>query len=108
MERIYNKLVRDNIPEIIKSNGEIPITRVLSLEEYKKELERKLLEEYNEVIETTGIEQLEELADMLEVISALANLNGKNIEDIIEIAKDKSNKRGAFKDKIYLEKVIGK
>lgn len=108
MERIYNKLVRDNIPEIIKSNGEIPITRVLSLEEYKKELEKKLLEEYNEVIEATGIEQLEELADMLEVINALANLNGKNIEDIIEIAKDKSHKRGAFKDKIYLEKVIGK
>lgn len=108
MERIYNKLVRDNIPEIIKSNGEIPITRVLSLEEYNKELEKKLLEEYNEVIEASGIEKLEELADMLEVINALANLNGKSIEDIIEIAKDKSIKRGAFKDKIYLEKVIDK
>ena len=41
MDRIYNKLVRDNIPEIIISNGEVPITRILSNEEYKEELEKK-------------------------------------------------------------------
>jgi len=40
----YKKLVRDNIPDIIKNNGEIPITRILSNEEYKCELEKKLLE----------------------------------------------------------------
>ena len=48
MERIYNKLVRDNIPSIIKGNGATPITRILNEEEYKKELEKKLYEEYNE------------------------------------------------------------
>ena len=42
MERIYNKLVRDNIPEKIKSNGEMPIIRTLSFDEYKIELEKKL------------------------------------------------------------------
>ena len=46
MERIYNKLVRDNIPNIIKSNGENPIIRILNDEEYKIELEKKLNEEY--------------------------------------------------------------
>ena len=43
MERIYNKLVRDKIPEIITSKGEKPITRVLNDEEYKEQLEKKLL-----------------------------------------------------------------
>ncbi len=46
MERIYNKLVRDRIPEIIKNKGETPVTRVLKESEYKEELEKKLLEEY--------------------------------------------------------------
>ena len=46
MEKVYNKLVRDNIPNIIKSNGEIPIIRILDNDEYKKELENKLYEEY--------------------------------------------------------------
>lgn len=50
MERIYNKLVRDNIPNIIISKKEVPVTRVLNNEEYRKELEKKLYEEYNEVI----------------------------------------------------------
>lgn len=43
MDRVYNKLVRDNIPDIIHSNGEIPITRILSNDEYKQELEKKTI-----------------------------------------------------------------
>ena len=66
MERIYNKLVRDNIPSIIKGNGATPITRILNEEEYKKELEKKLYEEYNEVLEASGEDRIEELADMIE------------------------------------------
>lgn len=53
MERIYNKLVRDNIPSIIEGKGETPVTRILNEEEYKKELEKKLYEEYNEVLEAS-------------------------------------------------------
>lgn len=106
MERIYNKLVRDNIPSIIKGNGATPITRILNEEEYKKELEKKLYEEYNEVLEASGEDRVEELADMIEVIKYLAKLEGKKLEDVIKTADEKSTKRGAFNDRIFLEKVI--
>lgn len=98
----YNKLVRDKIPEIIKNNGEEPITRVLDDNEYKLELEKKLLEEYNEVIASSGTNRIEELADMLEVISSLAKLEGENLDKVINVAKEKTYKRGGFDKKIYL------
>lgn len=101
----YNKLVRDKIPEIIKNNNETPITRILSDEEYKVELEKKLLEEYQEVLKASGNERLEELADMLEVMISLASLDDATLEDIIELADKKRNKRGGFKEKIFLESV---
>ena len=77
MERVYNKLVRDNIPNIIKTKGEEPIIKVLDDETYKKELEKKLYEEYEEVLEASGEERVEELADILEIIKALARLENK-------------------------------
>ena len=98
----YNKLVRDNIPDIIKNNGEIPITRILNDNEYKIELEKKLYEEYQEVLNSSGKERIEELADMLEVMISLAKLEGKELEDVIEVAKVKRLKRGGFNKKIYL------
>ena len=107
MEKVYNKLVRDKIPEIIKSNNGQPFTRILSEEEYKQELERKLLEEYNEVLQTkTREERIEELSDMLEIIKALALLEKSSLDEVIEVSNQKALKRGGFEQKIYLEKVI--
>ena len=106
MEQIYNKLVRDKIPEIIKTNEEDPIIEILSDERYKEELEKKLYEEYLEVIESSGKNRLEELADMLEVIKSLAKLENKELKDIINIANKKNEKRGSFNNKIYLKKVL--
>ena len=74
--------------------------------EYKEELEKKLYEEYNEVLEASGEDRVEELADMIEVIKYLAKLEGKKLEDVIKTADEKSIKRGAFNDRIFLEKVI--
>lgn len=107
MEKLYNKLVRDNIPEIIIKNNGNPITRILEDTEYKNELEKKLQEEYNEVLNaTTSEERIEELADMLEIIQALAKLEKQSLDDVIEVAKVKRLKRGGFEKKIFLEKVI--
>ena len=106
MEKIYNKLVRDKIPNIIKENGETPITKILSEIEYKNELEKKLYEEYQEVLVASGNDRLEELADMLEVIKALTKLEGKTLDDILIIANKKNKKRGAFEERIFLEKVV--
>ena len=108
MERVYNKLVRDNIPNIIKAKDEMPVTRILDDASYKSELEKKLYEEYQEVLESSGDDRAEELADMLEIIRALAKLEGKNLQDIINTADNKNIKRGAFEEKIFLEKVIEK
>lgn len=88
MERIYNKLVRDKIPNIIKEKGETPIIKTL------------------EVIESNGNDRIEELADMLEVIKALAKLEKRDLNDVLTIADEKSKKRGGFEEKIFLEKVI--
>ena len=101
----YKKLVRDKIPEIIKQNGEIPIIRTLSEEEYKTELEKKLLEECREVIDSKGEERLEELSDLLEVMISLAKIENKTLEDIINVCKIKRQKRGSFDKMIYLENV---
>lgn len=105
MEKIYNKLVRDNIPNIIENNGEVAITRVLDSKEYRCELYKKLNEECLEVISSkTKDETLEELADVLEVLKSIAELENVKLEDVIEIAKQKRLKRGGFEKRIFLER----
>lgn len=101
----YNKLVRDKIPEIIESNGEEPITRILNDEEYRSELIKKLNEEYDEVVNANGEDIIEELADMLEVMESIAGLQNKTLDDIILVKEKKKNKRGGFSKKIFLEGV---
>lgn len=106
LEKVYNKLVRDNIPEIIIEDNQVPVTRVLDKEEYRKALEEKILEEYNEVLETIGEDRLKELADLLEIIKSLAELENSSLDEVLKIAKEKREKRGGFSKKIYLEKII--
>ena len=98
----YEKLVRDRIIDIIRSNGENPIYHTLSDEEYLDELHKKLFEEANEFVEA---DDLEELADLLEVIYAIAKHKNINMEQVEDIRLEKREKRGGFEDKIYLEAV---
>jgi len=106
MEKVYNKLVRDNIPSIIEKNCQKSVTRILDEIEYRDELYKKLLEEANEVIDSKTLEEtMEELADVLEIINSIAKANDKCLEDVIEIAEKKKIKRGGFEKRIFLEKV---
>lgn len=107
MEKIYDKLVRDNIPEIIRTNGGEPIYHVLNDEEYWEYLLKKDKEELLEVEEAESlIERKKELADKLELIRAMAEFNGFTLQDIIEEADRKKEKNGGFQKKLLLEKVI--
>ncbi len=99
----YNKLVRDKIPENIDSElGRKSKYRILDDKEYLSELNKKVLEEANEFIEKNSIE---ELGDLLEVINAIMKLKGYKMDEVYKVMKAKSDKKGAFNDKIYLEYV---
>ncbi len=100
--RVYNKLVRDNIPDIIRKNGEIPHTSILDDEKYLWELKTKLIEETNEFIDS---EELMELADILEVVEYLAKAKGSSFDEILKLKEQKEIKNGAFEKKIFLEYV---
>lgn len=101
--RVYNKLVRDLIPNIIRSTGSVPIIKQLSTYEYQKELEKKLKEEVAEYFNDNTIE---ELADIVEVIYAILESKNITLEAFENLRKEKTNKRGGFKDRIFLEKVL--
>lgn len=99
----YNKLVRDKIPENIdKQEGKKSKYRILNDREYLEELNKKVLEEANEFIEENS---LEELGDLFEVLQAIMTVKGYSVQEIEEVMKTKRNKKGAFKNKIYLEYV---
>ena len=103
---IYNKLVRDRIPEVITSTGKKFTTRILANEEYIKELKNKSFEELNEYINAENdSDAIEELADLLEIIHALADCDGGTIEKVEEVRQKKAEKRGGFKEKIFLIEV---
>ena len=107
MEKVFNKLVRDKIPEIIENKGEKAFTKILNEEDYKKELFKKLNEECLEVLSSSSNEEmLEELSDVLEVLCCLAKLENKTLNDIIEIANKKRENRGGFDKKIFLIKKV--
>ena len=102
-EKQYNKLIRDNIPAIIRSQGNIPVIRTLEGEDYLAALDKKLNEEVQEYLEDKSIE---EICDVLEVIDAICAARGVPSDSITTLKNVKRNKNGAFDKRIWLEKVI--
>ena len=96
---LYHKLVRDRIPEIIVSSGHRCDIRILDDEAYLDALDQKLAEELAEYQESKS---MEELADLLEVIHAVAKARGSSMEEIESIRVKKASQRGAFDKRILL------
>lgn len=99
-EKITSKLVRDRIPEIIRRTGEEPVVRVATDDEHKISLKDKLLEEVREFCEA---ENIEELADILEVIDGICLAHGFSREEIEKTKNIKRSERGGFEGKVILE-----
>ena len=101
--KVYNKLVRDKIPEIIEQDGKKCTVRVLNDEEYLKALDAKLDEELAEYHKDQNVD---ELADLLEVLYAAAQARGFTEEELKMVRERKAEKRGRFKERLFLESVI--
>ena len=101
VEIIFNKLVRDGIPDKVLNNGETPIYRTLNDDEYKIELLKKLIEEARELLETPNIE---ERADIAEILKSIDGIYAFSQSDIESVRIEKLHKRGGFSKKIFLEK----
>lgn len=102
----YRKLVRDRIPEIIKENGGVPQTRILTKKEFKEELLKKLVEEAKEAYKSKEKDGLiSELADIQEVLLSVYEIYSINYNDVTKTARKKRKERGAFNKRVYLESV---
>lgn len=100
---VYNKLVRDKILEIIKANGQKSTHKILTAEEYAVELTKKLVEEVEEYKKDKNTD---ELADIMEVVYALASLHSCTAEELEKNRAEKAEKRGGFEKKIFLVEVV--
>lgn len=100
--KTYNKLVRDKIPNIIEATGKKYDIHIASKDEHIELLQKKLQEEVNEYLEDNN---LEELADIMEVVFGLANMHGCSIEELMKKREEKFEERGGFKEGVVLERV---
>lgn len=96
----YNKLIRDKIPEYIKNKDGTPIIHIADEAEYWQKLKEKLIEEAEEFIKNDNIE---EFADILEVLEAIADYKGFDSEKVASLKARKAEERGKFKKRIILD-----
>lgn len=102
MVKKYSKLVRDRIPEIIEASGKTCVIEILSDEEYLRMVDAKLDEELAEYHKD---QNLEELADLMEVIYAATIARGYTLEQLEQVRAEKAAKRGGFAERILLKEV---
>ncbi|MGG2466611.1 phosphoribosyl-ATP pyrophosphohydrolase [Paraclostridium bifermentans] len=99
--KVYDKLVRDRIPEIIESSGNKCEIEVVSDDVALEYLYKKLNEEVSELLEDKN---LDEIADVMEVLFAIGSKYGYSEEDILNRRNEKRNSRGGFEDNLILKK----
>jgi len=105
--KIYNKLIRDKIPQIIeREKGKLAKTTMLNEEQFRFELKKKVTEEAQELLEAVSIEEIEnELADLEELIQTIAENYGISWEKLEQVRMKKYAERGGFIEKLFLEYV---
>ena len=99
----YDKLVRDKIPEVIQQAGKQPITDILSQVDIAAALDRKLMEEVQEYLESGSVE---EMADVLEVLHGIVFHKGISWGEVESARIHKRDERGGFEKGIRLLEVI--
>jgi predicted house-cleaning noncanonical NTP pyrophosphatase (MazG superfamily) len=104
--KVWNKLVRDRIPEIIEASGNTAVTETLDRDAFRRALLDKLLEEANELIQSSGRDIASEAADVLEVVEALCELQGISMNEVASRKAEKLLARGAFKRRILLIRTL--
>ena len=98
----YNKLIRDKNVEIMEKLGHKVEYEILNDERYNEELDKKLKEEVNEYLADYSVE---EMADVMEVIYAMLDYRGMKMDDVEKVRIEKRNRKGAFKNKVFLKTV---
>lgn len=99
--KVYDKLVRDRIPEIIESSGNKCEIEVVSDEIALEYLYKKLNEEVSELLEDKN---LDEIADVMEVLFAIGSKYGYSEEDVLNRRNEKRDSRGGFENNLILKK----
>jgi predicted house-cleaning noncanonical NTP pyrophosphatase (MazG superfamily) len=105
MRVAYNKLIRDRIPQIIEAGGHRPVTHILDEDSYHAALLAKLVEEAQEASTATPGDLPAELADVAEVLQALAVTVNITWDELLSLAADKRSRRGGFEQRLFLEYV---
>ena len=107
--KVYNKLIRDRIPEIIKKDGNTADIIILSDEAFKQAIKEKLIEEATEVCNAQNRDDiLSELADLQEVMDTIKQLYNINTLEVNTIQAVKALQRGKFEKRLYLKSVSEK
>ncbi|WP_323677460.1 nucleoside triphosphate pyrophosphohydrolase [Halorubellus sp. PRR65] len=111
----YDKLVRDDIPAVVRADGNRPVTRQVDGREYERYLARKLREEADEVVDAVAAasesdpvddaETLDELADVHAVLEALVATTDHSLRAVVDRAREKAADRGGFEDGVVLERI---
>ncbi len=104
--KVYNKLVRDAVPDIIRRNNAVPKVSELDDEAFLIALKEKVIEEAGELLEAKNSEGvLGELADILQLVESIATAHGISLADVEQKKMEKCKERGGFEKRIFLEYV---
>lgn len=101
--KIYKRLVRDKVPDMILRDNQLPVTRTLNDKEYEEELNKKLEEEVKDYLVNKNYI---DMIDIVEVIDAILDFKGIDKDSFEKERINKANKKGTFKDRTYLEKIM--